>query len=624
MSAEHYITERIINTCLRENVSDIMTQGQIVSSVSDRLLASWPQAIPDFWLKVNHLGDRCLYLPIKPTHYMQEWQAVSATWLMEGENGGEYQQGYQDWLAALAVNLSEDEARLFTHYVEEANCACEHRMYAEQAYGQQTDVIETVISGVLETEADWQQQLLLSDQIAAYLDHPYYPTARAKVGFTAEELTQYAPEFAPIFELNWLAVKTNYVSVTSEQPDCWPSFSQVGLSESLSETHILFPIHPLTLKGLDTLPDGIILADKAAIRVKPTLSVRTLALMDFAGFHIKVPLLMATLGAKNIRLIKPSTLYDGHWFEKALSRIVERDVQLHDLYSHVNEQHGGHVGEYKELAYILRQYPQSMQDKHLVPVAALASAMPDGRLYLEHLADAYYQGNYLTWLNDYLALLLKVHLRLWLKYGIVLESNQQNAVLGYQQGALSLIMKDNDSARLLASRYVSSSDDIDAREAELLQLIDQRIFVEDDEALAKMFITITIQLDIAAVFEAMAVQGLADIYDLYQVLRQAICHELDDLQAQGIETEFARHYLLEQGYQPVKYLLSSGSLLSKAKSGATDVNKFYGLTAPNFLHQDFFKKYAKRQLSESLSSEVLSSGPLKSGSLASLNISEIT
>lgn len=607
MSAEHYITQRIINTCLRENVSEIISKGQVIAHIPDRLLAIWPQDVPDYWLKVDHLSDNCLYIPIQATHYMQEWQAVSSSWLIESATGGKYQQGYQHWLTTLSFNLTDEEAGLFAHYADEAHCACEHREYSQQAYGQYVDAMCEKGIDTLRDGQHWQQQLLLSDQIAAYLDHPYYPTARAKVGFTPEALTLYAPEFAPIFELNWLAVDNNIVTLTSTQPDCWPSFSQVGLSASLSETHSLFPIHPLTLKGLDGLPEGIILADKSALRVTPTLSVRTVALVDFIGIHIKVPLLMATLGAKNIRLIKPSTLYDGHWFEKALMQIVLYDQQLHGLYSHVDEQHGGHVGEHKALAYILRQYPNSMQDKQLVPVAALASEMPDGRLYLEHLADTYYQGEYLTWLNDYVALLLKVHLRLWLKYGIALESNQQNAVLAYQQGKLSLVMKDNDSARLLASRYLLSGNDIAEQEAQLSQLIDQRIFVEGDEALAQMFLTITVQLDIAAILEAMAAKGLADIHGLYHTLRQALSHELDRLQKQDIDTSFARDYLLKQDYQPVKYLLSSGSLLSKAKSGAADVNKFYGLSAPNFLHQDFVKKYGNKQAVQPLkSAEALS------------------
>ncbi|MCV5961017.1 IucA/IucC family protein, partial [Escherichia coli] len=74
----------------------------------------------------------------------------------------------------------------------------------------------------------WHQKLLLADQIASYLDHPYYPTARAKFGLSDEDLAKYAPEFAQRFALHWIAIEKSLVTLTSEQPDCWPTMEQVG------------------------------------------------------------------------------------------------------------------------------------------------------------------------------------------------------------------------------------------------------------------------------------------------------------------------------------------------------------------------------------------------------------
>lgn len=130
------------------------------------------------------------------------------------------------------------------------------------------------------------------------------------------------------------------VTLTSNVPECWPSMSDVGLDESLTHTHDLFPLHPLTLKSVDDCLEGVIIAPKSALTVQASLSVRTLALVRSPGIHIKVPLLMATLGAKNIRSIKPSTLYDGHWFECALTAIARVDPVLGDRIEHVDEQHG--------------------------------------------------------------------------------------------------------------------------------------------------------------------------------------------------------------------------------------------------------------------------------------------
>ncbi|AQS40660.1 siderophore synthetase component [Shewanella psychrophila] len=582
--SQSYICQRIIDTCLRENVCELMSQGSVIKQLaSDKDI--WPEAQPQAWLEVSHLGTKTLYIPLTPSDYMQEWRAVSPAWLTQEVPGASlsYVKGYRHWLETLSSGLTQEERALFSRYIHEADCASEQDLLCRQAYQQQKQGLSAEFTNM----SDWHHQLLFGDQLAAYLDHPYYPTARAKVGFDADALTRYAPEFAPRFELNWLAIEKSLVSLTSTTPDCWPSFSDVGLDIGYTQSHQLFPLHPLTLAGLPELPLGILIAPKSAITVQPTLSVRTLALVDFPGVHIKVPLMMATLGAKNIRSIKPSTIYDGHWFEQTLTELAENDPQLTPLFEHVDEQHGGHMGERKEFAYIVRSYPLSMQDKHLVAVAALASEMPDGRLYLSHLADSYYGGDSQAWLTQYLSLLLKVHLRLWLKYGIALESNQQNAVIAYKNSSLSLVMKDNDSARLLARRYQQSAQHPQRAEQRVTSLLDRRILVEDDEALAQMFTTITLQLDIAAIIEAMASKNLGDRKTMYRHLRQLLLAELDALDRDGVDTEYARHYLLGQTYLPIKYLLSSGSLLSKASSGASDVNKFYGHTAPNFLSERF-------------------------------------
>ncbi|MCV6069833.1 ferric iron reductase, partial [Escherichia coli] len=76
------------------------------------------------------------------------------------------------------------------------------------------------------------------------------------------------------------------------------------------------------------------------------------------------------------------------------------------------------------------------------------------RLFLEHLAEQYYQQDTLAWFQDYVDLLCQVHLTLWLRYGIALESNQQNAIVAFdQQGKMTLAMKDNDAARIWPERF---------------------------------------------------------------------------------------------------------------------------------------------------------------------------
>ncbi|WP_428819033.1 IucA/IucC family protein [Microbulbifer sp. MCCC 1A16149] len=575
-AAESYITQRIINACIREQIGDL-AHATVTRECPTSAVRSTVALHSDYWLTFT-TGKGTVYLPVEQHEFMQSWRATGDQWLVQSKDQWLQQRGYRHWLSLLACSQDEETQALFSAYCQESETAVRHRDLCLEAYRNQ----EAVLSLPLSARPHWWQRLLYSEQVASYLDHPFYPTARAKHGLDDEDLRRYAPEFMSSFALRWLAVEKPLLTLTAPLPSVWPSFSEVGLPEDFSHSHYLLPVHPLTWEHL-TLPHaGIIRAPNSAREVLPTLSVRTVMFVDQPDLHIKIPLSMSTLGAKNIRSIKPSTLYDGHTFSRLLTEIAKHDPVLRGSYLHCDEQAGGHCGESRELAFILRHYPaEQLQESTLVPVAALASPMPDGRLYLEHLADQFYRGDLHAWLDAYLSLMLKVHLRLWLVYGIALEANQQNAVLNFCEGRpLGLIMKDNDSARILPSRCISAAPEL---QSIIEDLRDARIRVDEELPLAQMFCTITLQLNIAVIIEAVCQRGLARRRPLYEKLRKYLQVELDSLQRDGVDTTFATQSLLRQEFLPIKYLLSAGSLLSKSRSGAADINKHYGQSAPNFL-----------------------------------------
>lgn len=577
-----YLTQRLIDTCLREDLFGLVSQSRFESQLPSALkLSSYPRN--QIWAIFTGL-DFTLYLPVTPSYYMQRWVygqpdgSEGDGWFIERNGVVESQQYYQDWIELLKASAHESSHSLLDGYLQELECAEKHKGLCDSAFSQQS---ESLMQSISQLER-WEKKLLRADQIASYLDHPYYPTARAKFGLSDHDLEQFAPEFAQSFELRWLAIEKSLVTLTSPQPECWPTMEQVGLPADFALSHELFPAHPLTLRSLDEIPDGVIEAPVACLEVTPTLSVRTVVVNQAPQIHIKVPLIMRSLGTKNIRLIKPSTLYDGHWFERLLTHLEQTDQDLHGTFFHCYEKHGGHVGDDKTFAYIVREYPQSyFQDKALVPVAALASPMPDGRLFLEHLAEQYYQQDTLTWFKDYVDLLCKVHLTLWIRYGIALESNQQNAIIAFdEQGKMTLAMKDNDAARIWPERFQTFEQQSPVK---CDHLLDQRITVDNELALGQMFTTITLQLDIAAIVEAMATKGIATSAYLYEMVANSLSQQLNQLDEQGHNTKLANEMLFESPNLYAKYLLSSGSLLSKEASGASDINKFYGLSAPNFL-----------------------------------------
>lgn len=571
------VSQRIIDCCLREDIRGLLSQG-IVQHLPTQLHEHWPATASPYWLRIAHLDADELWLPVHPGGPLQAWSTSSHAWLCHQDGHVFIEHGYARWLEHLSNGLDDASLELFAAYRKEADCAVHHRTLCHAAYQEHA----TELSDILGKPA-WDQRLIGIDRLASYLDHPYYPTARAKSGFDSTALKRYAPEFAPRFKLNWLALPNEALTLSSSPPKHWPSFVELGLKQSLETSHTLLPVHPLTWLELEKygVPEGTIKAPHSAMDVEPTLSVRTVMCVERPHWHIKLPLLVTTLGARNLRLIKPSTLYDGHWFQTTLQALAKRDLQLGMRYLHVDEEHGGHADESRHLAYIARHYPGELGVATLVPVAALASPLPDGRLFIEQLVEHFYQGSLQRWLDDYLDLLLHVHLRLWLGYGIALEANQQNAVLIFEADRpLRLLMKDNDAARLWPERFAAACPDLAQRPADLR---DERIRVNDAQPLAEMFCTITLQLNIVAVLEAIIAADLAPREPLYATLRQRLIDCIEQLEGEGLDCTEARRVLLDSPKLPVKYLLSAGSLFSKTHSGAQDINKFYGYSAANFL-----------------------------------------
>lgn len=584
----HYICLRVLDTLLREDVRQCVSRGEIIAreAMPPMLLQ---QAIGHaIWLRIGHLAEECLWLPVASTHFMQRWRCAGLPLITQQGTRIRLLETVEEILAVFAQGAPEHDATLYAAFAQECAVAVEHKEIAEQ------ERLRWFIVTIWNAEAAWHEQLLHFDRLGAFLDHPFYPTARAKLGFDAEALAAYSPEFQSPFKLRWVAVPKNlhHPSLLEQAgwPEIWPRMADVGLPEALADSHALVPVHPFVwIHHLDGflhqhgLRECVIRAPQSYLAVRPTLSVRTVVPEQAPQWHIKLPLTMRTLGAKNIRTIKPSTIHDGHAVQTVLGEVIDCEPLLRDQVLLTYEACGAHVQQQSFLGYILRRYPEeALQDSIPVPVAALLAETPEGRLVAERLAAHFYHGDLDAFLNDYLDLTLQLHLRLWLRYGIALESNQQNSVLVLSKHAprLRLLLKDNDAARIHPGFLGEKRPDLAARVGELL---DKRILVDAELPLAQMFTTITLQLNIAVLMEGLAPKMGRTPQALYADVRRRIEHILDSLEQEGERVAFAREVLLEAENLYAKYLLIAATLAEKSDIGALDVNKFYGLSAPNFL-----------------------------------------
>ncbi|WP_067456921.1 IucA/IucC family protein [Actinomadura macra] len=395
------------------------------------------------------------------------------------------------------------------------------------------------------------------ETLAAHTDHPVHPTGRGRAGLSMADLSRYAPEFHPVFPLRWAAVSD--ATLMGDRPKWWPDPADVGLPSGAD----LFPVHPLAVSRVRKETRATI-APERYLQVAPTLSMRTVAAAPLD--HLKMPLPTSTLGLRNRRTIVPGTLPDGALVERILHRVLEREdlpILLAD------EQTYGHADS-PLLGYLVRRFPPETARAHIVPIAALLAESPEGGHVIE-------RWDVTSLFDAYLSALLSWNVTLF-RYGIALEAHQQNVALVLDDGPPRILIKDNDGALIdpdVLHDRLGIAPSTDPRD-----LVDRRMVTRDPEALARVFITITLHLCAAAPAVGLARRGLLP----WRTGQAMIRDRLDA--ALGPGDAFLRSRTLDAASLPSKAMVTAGTLVDKARTGAADINKHYGPPGPNYLRDD--------------------------------------
>ncbi|MFD4393357.1 IucA/IucC family protein [Kitasatospora sp. NPDC058478] len=564
MTADEQLTLRVLSALLREDVLGLRSRG----AAEDR--ADGP------WFTVT---DAELALPVAAEGFQCEYAAR----LPLLELAGRRLTGLDAIVAALAGLAEAEDRPGWAAFAEE----CRQTLATMELHERARPEVHARLTDLYgEDPADWTglAAALGHDTLAAYLDHPVYPTARGRAGLTEHQLNSYAPEFHPAFELRWLAVPTDALTTHGRRPlpSWWPTPAWLGLADACpGDGWTTLPVHPLTVGApLDEALEAVglagraVLAERPYLTVVPTLSMRTVAVADDPACHLKLPLATATLGRLNRRTIKPGTLLDGAAGQRLIEAVLAREPRFADRVLHADEQTWAHAG-HELLAVLLRRYPAGLERAVTVPLAALLAPAPGGRLVLDHLADRFHDGDQLAFYDSLLELLLDWQTTLF-DYGIALESHQQNTSLVLDDDGLRLLYKDDDGPRVHTARMTArlgelapTQDDFD----------DARIFGDDDRALTDLFTTITGHLCTGALAFGLAEHRRAELTDVLTLLRKRLAEAVDRIGPAG---EPLWTDLLEAERLPVKAMVSAGTLLSKQRSGAADINKHY-TSGPNYL-----------------------------------------
>ncbi|WP_329223158.1 IucA/IucC family siderophore biosynthesis protein [Streptomyces sp. NBC_01485] len=565
LDCEAELLTRVLSALLREDVVGLRTRGTLVHR-------------PDgAWLRLPVPDDAgALLLPVAEDGFQCVYEARLP--LLVRESDGTPLTSYVAVLAALRALAEPADRGGFDAFAEECRQTLETlRLHAAT----RADVLGGLAARYGADPAHWTGLTggVALDTLAARLDHPVYPTARGRSGLTEEQLRSYAPEFHPRFALRWLAVPRE--AVTGRFPDSWPTPEALGLPE-LQGTHLALPVHPLTVGApLDEalraagLEGRAVLAERAHLDVVPTLSMRTVAVADDPSLHLKLPLATATLGLRNKRSIKPGTLVDGAAGQRLLEAVIDREPRFRDTILHADETTYAHAG-HELLAVLCRRYPAGLDDNAVVPLAALLAEAPGGGLVIDHLADRFHDGDPLALLDACLTLLFDWQTTLF-GYGVALESHQQNVSLILGSGGPRLLLKDNDGPRIDAGRLES------VLPGHPWGFDDPRTFTAGLGPVADVFTTITLHLCAAAPAFALARHGRAPLPALLAMVRDRLAEAVGLLG--GEPGEVLRERVLDAPRLPVKAMVTAGTLLTKERSGAADVNKHY-TTGPNYLLDD--------------------------------------
>ncbi|WP_369231310.1 IucA/IucC family protein [Streptomyces sp. R21] len=572
-AAEAELLTRVLSALLREDVVGLRTR----STLTHR---------PDgAWLRLEGKDD-ALLLPVSEDGFQSLYAARLP--LLVSEADGELTT-VETVLAALRAPADPLDRDGFDAFAEE----CRQTLATMRLHGRTRE--ETVVRLAARhggDPADWTgpHRSLGHDTLAARLDHPVYPTARGRSGLDEEQLRAYAPEFHPRFALRWLAVPREAVTATGGPlPEHWPTPAVLGMPEA-ERTHVALPVHPLTVGApLDAalrdtgLTGSALLADRAHLEVVPTLSMRTVAVTADPALHLKLPLPTATLGLRNRRTIKPGTLVDGAAGQRLLQTVTVHEPRFRDTILHADETVYAHAG-HESLAVLCRRLPAGLEDSLVVPLAALLAEAPGGRLVVDRLADRFYGGDPLALLDAWLTLLFDWQTTLF-GYGIALESHQQNISVVLDRRAdgrtrLRLLLKDNDGPRINAVRL---RERLGAAAPGPADFDDPRVFGDDDGPVADLFTTITVHLCAGAYAFGLARHGRAPLPALLRLVRDRLSEAVERLgTGPGEPGAVLRARVLDADRLPVKAMVSAGTLLTKQRSGAADINKHY-TTGPNYL-----------------------------------------
>ncbi|MDX1837778.1 IucA/IucC family siderophore biosynthesis protein [Legionella taurinensis] len=305
--------------------------------------------------------------------------------------------------------------------------------------------------------------------------HPYHPNFRCKMGFNRREVMQYSPEFNAQVAIHWGALRRDRAHVSHGRVD-YQSLLQsqfpheyqrwrdnLCFKQMNPEDYYPLPIHPWQWRNKIQSLCAELLDNKELLLIphhqltRPSMSFRTMMTQGDKSGHLKLAAAVHTTSA--LRTVSPASVDNGpvlsSWIKKLLQ---DQDDYRGTLFlagdlAGININHSAIPAHQRnQAALLLRENPVVFvqhETQRLIPLAALLTQSPAGPypLLLEIIeASGLSLREYFT---VYCRLVLASQLHLMMRYGIAMESHQQNTLIRFDDHLPSaVVVRDLGGIRL--------------------------------------------------------------------------------------------------------------------------------------------------------------------------------
>ncbi|RCK27806.1 IucA/IucC family protein [Thalassospira lucentensis] len=428
----------------------------------------------------------------------------------------------------------------------------------------------------------------IMEQWASLRDRPYHPVAKAKMGLSNEEYTEFMAEFDKDISLVWIAIKADSLMLGEGvensrsksiadallTPDCNIALQKEMEKKGLSQSHIALPVHPWQLDHYirphydQELQDGTChILDFQGYRVKATSSLRSMAPLSPNRNYLKLPMHIFSLAAS--RYLPAVKMINGNLSEALLRKGLQLDPALESRvfvcdetswWAYFTEGTSLFDERPRHLSAMVRTYPEILEDDQyrLIPMAALGTPLPGSRVHffdewLNYRDMARTENNILTLFREVCETFFDINFRMF-KIGMLAEIHGQNAVMVWKDGqAHGLLLRDHDSLRIFVPWLERNG--LSDPEYRIKKGYANTLYHDRPEDLLFYLQTLGIQVNLRAIAET-----LANIYDIeasefWKQMKGAIIHALDNASFNKEDRTMIAEHLFDTPYWPYKQLV---------------------------------------------------------------------